>query len=85
MITNEAVTGSYVPIGKAGMLIEALVELTTVRPWSPTPLFTGSIVTEFVPAVIDWNAARLPGKTSVTVITGVQTVGSTPVWASARA
>lgn len=69
---NVALTGPVVPNGKAGMATFAFVALTSVRPCSPTPVLTGSTVTVPGPAVIDVNAAALPGNTSVTVSVGVQ-------------
>ena len=46
-IVKVAVTGLNVPDGNDGMLTLALVELTTVKPCSPIPLFAMSTVTEF--------------------------------------
>jgi hypothetical protein len=74
-IVNVVVTGLTVPRLNAGTVTLALLLLTTVKPWRPTPELTGSTVTEFNPELIDWNAPRLPGNTSVTVSVGVQTPG----------
>ena len=73
---NVAVTGLVVPNGNAGTETLAFDTLTTLRLWSPMPMFTMSTVTEPAPAVIAWNAPELPGNTSVTVSVGVQTPGT---------
>lgn len=75
-IVNVAPTGLNVPDGNAGMTTFALSELISVKPCRPIPELTGSIVTEFGPAVIAENARRLPGTTSVTVSDGVQMLRS---------
>jgi hypothetical protein len=64
-----------VPGGNGGTLTIAFVAVTTVRPCSPIPTLAGSTVTEFCPAVMDVNAFRLPGLTSVMVSEGVHTPG----------
>ena len=49
----------------------AFVALIRLYDCSPTPELTISTVTVPGPAVIAWNAAALPGNTSVTVNVGV--------------
>jgi len=67
---NVAVTGPVVPNGNAGTDTSALMALITENPCRPDPTSAMSTVTEPGPAVIDWNAAPLPGNTSVTVSVG---------------
>jgi hypothetical protein len=67
---NVALTGAVVPNGNAGTDTSALKALITESPCRPDPTSAMSTVTKPGPAVIDWNAAALPGNTSVTVSVG---------------
>lgn len=68
---NVAVTGATVPEVNAGTLTFAFEDAIAPRPISPLLESFISTVTDPGPAVIDWNAAALPGNTSVTVNAGV--------------
>ena len=69
---NVVTTGLTVPDVNAGIFTFAFVAAIVVSPNKPELASFISTVTEPDPAVIDWNAAELPGNTSVTVNTGVQ-------------